>query len=125
MKFLQVFVTFKLNTLSPLSCANDSVPSIPKKLQSLRDELRETLAGKHALKMYHQHRFALTNANQSTLSYESKHKSKCVRGKALGFNFVVPKSIRRNQISWIGLGTSVFIVGTGLWAGVTSYHMQK
>ena len=54
-----------------------------------------------------------------------KHKSKCVRGKALGFNFVVPKSIRRNQISWIGLGTSVFIVGTGLWAGVTSYHMQK
>jgi len=110
------------NKQTPLSYSDNSVPSIPNKLLSLRDELRETLAGKHALKMYHKHRLATTLPSSGVIHGESGSKSQCIRGKALGLNFVVPKSIGRNQVSWVGLGTTMFIVGTGLCVGAASFY---
>ena len=128
---------------SSRSSNSSNLPLYPPKLLSLQQELSETLAGKHALRMYHQHRFGMSNLDKTSISLlqlqsQSQSQSQqlqsisqpisqpntCKRGSALGFQFVVPKSINRNQMTWKGMGVCACVLATvggvsvGLWSTV-------
>ena len=64
----------------------------PEALNSLRDELRATPAGKHVMKMYHDHRFGVGRTARPNNSGQ----------------VIVPKSIYRNKVP-VGVGATLAI----------------
>ena len=64
----------------------------PEALNSLRDELRATPAGKHVMKMYHDHRFGVGRTARPNNSGQ----------------LIIPKSIYRNKVP-VGVGATLAI----------------
>jgi len=63
----------------------------PGALNNLRDELRATPAGKHVLKMYHNHRFGVGRTPRPNNSGQ----------------LIIPKSIGRNKVPMVGVTLAV------------------
>lgn len=81
---------------------------VPPRLSSLREELVDTPAGRHAASVYHNHRFGAGTAPRAP--------SKC--SPSLGLHFVVPKSAGRNRVPpWAtataGMGALVAVAVAG------------
>ena len=84
----------------------DDHKKMPPRLLSLSKELRDTPAGQHVLTMYHKHRFGVGAMPRCSTK-------KCDNSPT-SIRVVVPKSIQRNRIPWVGIG----VLGIALAASV-------
>mmetsp|Transcript_28051 Transcript_28051/g.81086 ORF Transcript_28051/g.81086 Transcript_28051/m.81086 type:complete len:387 (+) Transcript_28051:85-1245(+) len=78
----------------------------PEALNSIRDELRATPAGKHALKMYHYHRFGVGRTARPNKSGQ----------------IIFPKSLRRNKVPGVG---ATLAIGAVAAIAVGGHHQMS
>ena len=78
----------------------------PGALNDLREELRATPAGKHVLKMYHNHRFGVGRSSRPNNSGQ----------------VIIPKSIGRNKVPVVGITLAVGAIAA---VAVGAHQMSK